>query len=88
MGNPIALFVPKPAEAKKPFKKGSNKQMAHLAATVETLVKKGHPSGGHCGKDENTMSVHENTMSVHENSKIAKQSVMGTLCANAVTLIN
>jgi hypothetical protein len=41
MGNPIALFVPKPAEAKKPFKKGGNKQMAHLAATVETLVKKG-----------------------------------------------
>jgi hypothetical protein len=40
MGNPVALFVPKPAKARKPFKKGSNKQMAYLTA-VETLIKKG-----------------------------------------------
>jgi hypothetical protein len=30
-----------PADAKKPAKKGGNKQMAYLLATVETLVKKG-----------------------------------------------
>jgi hypothetical protein len=41
MGNPIALFVPEPSEAKKPFKKGGNTQMAYSLATVETLVKKG-----------------------------------------------
>ena len=41
MGNSKVSFVPKPAEAKKPFKKGGNKQMAYLSATVETLVKKG-----------------------------------------------
>jgi hypothetical protein len=40
MGNPISLFQTKPAEAKKPAKKGGNKQMANLLATVETLVKK------------------------------------------------
>jgi hypothetical protein len=41
MGNPLSLFKPKPAEAKKPFKKGGDKKMAYLSATVETLVKKG-----------------------------------------------
>jgi hypothetical protein len=41
MGNPISLFQTKHAEAKKPAKKGGDKQMAYLLATVETLVKKG-----------------------------------------------
>ncbi len=41
MGNPISSFQTKPAEAKKPTKKGGNKQMAYPLATVETLVKKG-----------------------------------------------
>jgi hypothetical protein len=31
----------KPTDAKKPFKKGGNKQMAYLTATVESLMKKG-----------------------------------------------
>ena len=35
------MFQAKPAEAKKPAKKGGNKQMAYLTATVENLVKKG-----------------------------------------------
>jgi hypothetical protein len=41
MGNPVSSFQTKLAEAKKPTKKGGDKQMAHLSATVETLVKKG-----------------------------------------------
>jgi hypothetical protein len=41
MRNTISLFQTKPAEAKKPAKKGGNKQMAYLLATVETLVEKG-----------------------------------------------
>jgi hypothetical protein len=41
MGNLVCLFQTKPAEAKKPAKKGGNKHMAYLLATVETLVKKG-----------------------------------------------
>jgi hypothetical protein len=41
MGNPVSLFQTKPINAKKPTKKGGNKQMAYLSATVETLVKKG-----------------------------------------------
>jgi hypothetical protein len=41
MGNPVSLFQTKPAEAKKADKKGGDKQMAYLSATVETLVKKG-----------------------------------------------
>jgi hypothetical protein len=41
MGNPISLFQTKPADAKKPAKKGGHKQMAYLLATIETLVKKG-----------------------------------------------
>ena len=41
MGNPVSLFQTKPAEAKKPAKRGGNKQMVYLLATVETLVKKG-----------------------------------------------
>jgi hypothetical protein len=40
MGNLVSLFQTKPAEAKKPAKKGGNKQMASLLATIETLVKK------------------------------------------------
>ncbi len=40
-GNPISLFQTKPAEAKKPTKKGGDKQMAYLLAIIETLVKKG-----------------------------------------------
>jgi hypothetical protein len=40
-GNPVSLFQDKPADAKKPAKKGGDKQMAYLTATVEALVKKG-----------------------------------------------
>ncbi len=40
-GNPISLFQCKPANAKKPAKKGGNQQMAYLMATVESLVRKG-----------------------------------------------
>jgi hypothetical protein len=40
-GNPISLFQSKPTDARKPAKKGGNKQMAYLTATVESLVKKG-----------------------------------------------
>jgi hypothetical protein len=39
--NPISLFQGKPVNAKKPAKKGGDKQMAYLTATVESLVKKG-----------------------------------------------
>jgi hypothetical protein len=35
------LFQGKPADAKKPAKKGGDKQMAYLTATIESLVKKG-----------------------------------------------
>jgi hypothetical protein len=41
MGNPVSLFQTKPADAKKPAKKGVDKQMTYLLATIETLVKKG-----------------------------------------------
>jgi hypothetical protein len=37
-GNIISLLQGKPASAKKPAKKGGNKQMAYLVATVESLV--------------------------------------------------
>jgi hypothetical protein len=40
-GNPIAMATLKPSDAKKPFKKGGDKQMAYLTATFESLVKKG-----------------------------------------------
>ncbi len=40
-GNPVAMAACKPTDAKKPFKKGGNKQMAYLTATVESLMKKG-----------------------------------------------
>ncbi len=40
-GNPISSFQGKPANAKKPAKKGGSQQMAYLSATVESLVKKG-----------------------------------------------
>ncbi len=40
-GNPISLFQGTPANAKKPAKKGGDKQMAYLTATVESLGKKG-----------------------------------------------
>jgi hypothetical protein len=40
-GNPIAAAACKPSEAKMPFKKGGDKQMAYLTATIESLVKKG-----------------------------------------------
>ncbi len=40
-GNPVSLFQGKPANAKKPAKKGGDKQMAYLTATVESLVKEG-----------------------------------------------
>jgi hypothetical protein len=40
-GNPVSLFQGKPADARKPTKKGGNKQMTYLRATIESLVKKG-----------------------------------------------
>ncbi len=40
-GNSIAAATHKPSDAKKPFKKRDNKQMAYLTATVESLTKKG-----------------------------------------------
>jgi hypothetical protein len=39
--NLVSLFQGKPTNAKKPAKKGGDKQMAYLTATVESLVKKG-----------------------------------------------
>jgi hypothetical protein len=39
--NPVSSFQGKPANAKKPAKKGGNQQMAYLTAAVESLVKKG-----------------------------------------------
>jgi hypothetical protein len=39
--NLIAAAALKPTDAKKPFKKGGNKQMACLTATFELLMKKG-----------------------------------------------
>ncbi len=40
-GNPVSSFQTEPANAKRPAKKGGDKQMAYLMATVESLVKKG-----------------------------------------------
>ncbi len=40
-GNPVSFFQGKPANARKPAKKGGNQQMPYLTATVESLVKKG-----------------------------------------------
>ena len=40
-GNPVSSFQGKPANAKKPAKKGGDQQMAYLTAAVESLVKKG-----------------------------------------------
>ncbi len=40
-GNPVSSFQSKPANAKKPAKKGGNQQMAYLTAAVGSLVKKG-----------------------------------------------
>ncbi len=40
-GNPVSSFQGKPANAKKPAKKGGNQQMAYKTAAVEPLVKKG-----------------------------------------------
>jgi hypothetical protein len=41
MGNTMAAAAHKPSDAKKPFKKEGNKQMANLMATVESLMRKG-----------------------------------------------
>jgi hypothetical protein len=41
MGNPVAVAAHGPNDAKKPCKKGGDKQMAYLTATVESLMKKG-----------------------------------------------
>jgi hypothetical protein len=41
MGNPMTTDACKPGDAKQPSKKGGNKQMAYLMATVESLMKKG-----------------------------------------------
>jgi hypothetical protein len=49
-GNTISLFQGKPANAKKPAKKGSDKQMAYLMATIESLVKKGLKKAMKCKK--------------------------------------
>ncbi len=38
--NPVAAAAGKSFEASKPFKKGGNKRLAHLMATVKSLVKK------------------------------------------------
>jgi hypothetical protein len=40
-GNLVSSFQGKPTDAKKPTKKGGDKQMAYLTATIESLVKKG-----------------------------------------------
>jgi hypothetical protein len=40
-GNLIAAATLKPSDAKKPSKKGGDKQMAYLMAAVESLMKKG-----------------------------------------------
>jgi hypothetical protein len=40
-GNLVSSFQGKPTDPKKPAKKGGDKQMAYLTATVESLVKKG-----------------------------------------------
>jgi hypothetical protein len=39
-GNPVSFFQGKPTNARKPAKKGDDKQMAYLSATVESLVEK------------------------------------------------
>jgi hypothetical protein len=39
--NPVSSFQDKPANTRKPAKKGGDQQMAYLTATVESLVKKG-----------------------------------------------
>ncbi len=39
--NSMAAAAGKPFKARKPFKKGGNKQLAYLTATVESLVKGG-----------------------------------------------
>ncbi len=39
--NPIATAALKPSDAKKPFKKVGDNQMAYLMAAIESLVKKG-----------------------------------------------
>jgi hypothetical protein len=41
IGNPVSLVQTKSTDAKKPAKKGGDKQMAYLLATIETQVKKG-----------------------------------------------
>jgi hypothetical protein len=41
MGNPMAPATFKFGDAKQPSKKGGDKQMAYLTATVESLMKKG-----------------------------------------------
>jgi hypothetical protein len=38
MGNPVAAAAHKPGDAKQPSKKGGNKQMAYLTATIESLM--------------------------------------------------
>jgi hypothetical protein len=41
MGNPMAAAACKSGDAKPTSKKGGEKQMAYLTATVESLMKKG-----------------------------------------------
>jgi hypothetical protein len=41
MGNPVAAAARKPGDAKPSSKKGGDKQMAHLMAAVESVMKKG-----------------------------------------------
>jgi hypothetical protein len=41
MGNPMVAAAHKPGDAKKPSKKGGDKQMAYLTAIVESMMIKG-----------------------------------------------
>jgi hypothetical protein len=41
MGNPVVAAACKSSDAKQPSKKGGNKLMAYLTASVESMVKKG-----------------------------------------------
>jgi hypothetical protein len=45
---------------------------------IETSNEVMNPSGGHRGRDKNTIPG-------HDNSRIAKSSVIGILCDDAVT---
>jgi hypothetical protein len=50
--NPMAAAAGKPCKKKKPFKKGVNKQIAYLTATIKSLVKKGLKKAAKSKKQE------------------------------------